>query len=199
MSLFIKYVLILFALVFLLSFSVACSDTEPDDGFDPSLCEDPPELETVEYVSVEQYLGRWYEIASIPAWFQGYCIGGTTATYSLREDGDLDVLNECFSNSKLEAQTALAWLVDTNTNAKLKVNFLGTKSEATAGDYWIIDLDDNYQYAAVGYPDRSFGWILSRTPTMDQAVYNGIIDRLERQCYDINDFELTNQMDYPRE
>jgi apolipoprotein D and lipocalin family protein len=139
-------------------------------------------LETVNNVDINRYIGEWYEIARYEHRFQEGCVR-SKATYSLRDDGKITVVNECFGKSfseKLRSVTGKAWVVDKETNAKLKVSFFWPFS----GDYWIIDLGENYEYAVVGHPYRKYLWILSRTPEMDENVYNGILDRLEKQDYD---------------
>jgi apolipoprotein D and lipocalin family protein len=143
-----------------------------------------PPLQTVDHVDLNRYLGKWYEIASIPHWFQKGCVA-STATYTLRKNGDVDVLNQCRDKAldgKLREAKGKAWIEDRKSNAKLKVRFFWPFS----GDYWIIDLDTNYQYAVVGHPNRDYLWILSRSPQMDPEVYNGIIERLKNQHYDVN-------------
>jgi len=157
-----------------------------------------PELKTVEKVELSRYLGKWYEIATIPASFQKKCAGGTSATYSLREDGAISVLNQCYlKDGKVSQAKGRAWVADKNTNAELKVSFIPfLRLNFLAGDYWIIDLGENYEYAVVGHPSREYGWILSRTPELPDQVLKGIISRLEGQGYDFSRFKMTNQKDY---
>ncbi len=141
-----------------------------------------PPLQTVAKVDLSRYTGTWFDIASYPQRFQKGCTG-TTATYSLRDDGQISVVNRCRKGSldgEEDVAEGRARVVDTTTNAKLEVTFFWP----FWGDYWIIDLGENYEYAVVGHPGRDYLWILSRTPTMDQAVYQGIIDRLQAQGYD---------------
>jgi len=143
---------------------------------------DLPPLQTVEKVDLSRYVGVWYEIAAFPQYFEAGCTG-STATYTLRPDGRIDVLNRCFKGSldgKEKSAKGIAKTVDPATNAKLKVSFF----RPFWGDYWIIDLGPNYEYAVVGHPNRDYLWILSRTPTMDDSTYQAIIDRLKAQHYD---------------
>jgi apolipoprotein D and lipocalin family protein len=150
-----------------------------------------PPLKTVPYVDLNKYIGSWYEIASFPQWFQRGCTG-TTATYSLREDGRIDVLNRCCNGSldgKERIAKGRARVVDRTTNAKLKVSFF----RPFWGDYWIIDLGSDYEYAVVGHPSRDYLWILSRTPAMRTDVYNGIIARLKDQGYEVGRLNRTLQ------
>jgi len=149
------------------------------------------ELKTVDSVDLERYLGTWYEIAAFPAWFQKNCTG-VTAEYSLRDDGLISVINSCRRKTlegKLKKSTGKAKIIDTSSNSKLKVSFFGP----FWGPYWIIDLDENYQWAVVGVPNRKYLWILSRTPQMDEEIYDGILDRLVDQGYDPSRLNKTLQ------
>ena len=154
-----------------------------------------PALKTVAQVDVKRYLGKWYEIASIPASFQKACVGGTTATYTLRPDNTVEVLNQCYDREgRLKSAKGRAWVIDPATNAKLKVSFIPfLRLSFLAGDYWIIDLGPDYEYAVVGHPSREYGWILSRTPELPPATLEGINQRLKAQGYDPADFKMTDQ------
>jgi apolipoprotein D and lipocalin family protein len=150
-----------------------------------------PPLQTVSQVDLNRYMGTWYEIASFPQWFQKGCVA-STATYTLRKDGDVDVLNQCREKTldgKPKDAKGKAWVVDPKSKAKLKVRFFWPFS----GDYWIIDLGPEYQYAVVGHPKRNYLWILSRSRRMDPAVYDGIIERLKNQHYDVTRLNKTLQ------
>ncbi len=147
----------------------------------------------VESVDLERYAGRWYEIARIPNRFQKNCSGETTALYSLRDDGKLDVLNRCHDKKgkRIEAK-GLAKVVDARSNAKLKVSFvrfLGWR--LFWGDYWIIGLGEDYEYAIVGTPSRKYGWILSRQPSLPQSVMTRVYRELQQQGYRPKDFRMT--------
>ncbi len=140
------------------------------------LAEEQPPLDVVDSVDLMRYVGRWYEIASYPAWFQKGCTG-SMAEYTLLPDGKIRVINSCRKGSlegKLKQSKGTAEVVDTETNAKLKVWFFWPFK----GNYWIIDLDPGYQWAVVGEPKRKYLWILSRTPTMDKNLYQEILSRL---------------------
>lgn len=140
------------------------------------------ELQTVPHVDLERYTGVWFEIARYPNRFQKGCIG-SKATYSLRNDGTLEVVNQCydrFFKGRLRTARGKARVVDRQTNAKLKVSFFWPFT----GDYWIIDLGKQYEYAVVGHPRRKYLWILSREKTMPVELYNTILRRLENQGYD---------------
>ena len=138
-------------------------------------------LEVVPAVDLNKYIGTWCEIARYPNSFQKNCTA-TTATYSLREDAKIKVLNKArirTIDGKEKSASGKAWVVDKKTNAKLKVQFFWP----FRGDYWIIQLDKDYQWAVVGDPQRKNLWILSRTPEMDDDVYRKILHRLQEQGY----------------
>jgi len=141
-----------------------------------------PPLEVVTFVDLTRYAGKWYEISRYPNRFQQGCVG-TTATYTTRKDGKIDVLNQCRKGTLdgvISSIKGKAWVVDNKTNAKLKVSFFWFFS----GHYWIIDLGENYDYAVVGHPDRKYLWILSRSPKMDEETYGHILQKLKFQFYD---------------
>jgi apolipoprotein D and lipocalin family protein len=152
---------------------------------------DETPLTVVDSVDLQRYLGKWYEIASYPAWFQKDCTG-STAEYDLLPDGRIQVVNRCFEkqlDGPLKESEGKAEVVDTRTNAKLKVWFFWPFK----GDYWIIDLDPDYRWVVVGTPSRKYLWILSRTPTMDRKLYEDILSRLPAKGYDPGRLNLTLQ------
>ena len=146
-------------------------------------------------VNVERYMGLWYAVASIPTTFERACVQGTTAEYQLLPNGRIEVTNTCFreDGSPFRA-VGRAWVPDSADPAKLKVSFVGFLGLwLFPGDYWILDLDSEYQFAVVGHPQRKYGWILSRTPTLPEETLDGIFDRLDAQGYQRTDFRLIDQ------
>jgi len=152
-------------------------------------------LRVVSHVDLGRYVGTWYQIASIPASFQSFCAGGTTATYTVLENGQVEVQNQCYtSTGERRKAVGRAWVSDKTTNARLKVSFVSLFGWwLFSADYWIIDLGHRYEYAVVGHPSRNYGWILSRTPTLPPDVLAGIRSRLAAQGYDVSRFRLTDQ------
>lgn len=139
-------------------------------------------LEVVESVDLERYAGTWYEIARYPNRFEKNCYA-VTATYELRDDGKVSVTNRCREGAvdgPVRDIEGVAFVKDEETRAKLAVQFFWP----FRGAYWIIDLDPDYQWAVVGHPKRRYLWVLSRTPTLDDEIYDGIIERLEAVGYD---------------
>ncbi len=132
-------------------------------------------LGVVPSVDLGKYVGRWYEIARLPNRFEKKCISSVTATYTLRPDGNIGVVNQCKKASgELQTAKGKAKVVDKKTNAKLKVTFFWP----FYGDYWILDLGANYEYAVVGDESRKYLWILSRTPQIDDALYQELLAKM---------------------
>lgn len=154
-----------------------------------------PQLVTVKQVDLNKYIGLWYEIAKIPNSFQDQCDHGTTAEYRIDEDGDIIVTNSCYDDKdKLDVAEGLAKVVDKNTNAKLEVSFVSLLGiRLFWGDYWIIGLDENYQWAVVGTPSRKYGWILSRSSSLSEDIMTEIFSLLKSQNYNPADFEMSKQ------
>jgi len=117
---------------------------------------DIKEPETVKKVDLQRYTGTWYEIARIPNRFQSQCVKNVTATYSLREDGKIDVVNRCVEeDGSVDEAEGLAQVVDKDSFSKLEVSFVSFLGiRPFWGDYWILGLDTNYKYAVVGDPSR---------------------------------------------
>lgn len=145
-------------------------------------------LEVVPHVELEKYLGKWYEIAHLPAKFQEGC-NETTATYMLSKDGSISVLNQSIKDGKMKQAKGKAKVVDRKSNAKLKVTFFWP----FYGDYWIIALGNDYDYAVVGTPNRKYLWILSRTPQMDDKLYSQLIEYAKSKGFDVNKLIKTLQ------
>ncbi len=145
-------------------------------------------LEVVPHVDLKKYLGKWYETAHLPFRFEEGC-SDITATYSLREDGSISVLNECKRNGKVKRAKGKAKVVDKNSGAKLKVTFFWP----FYGDYWIINLGKDYDYAVVGTPNRKYLWILSRTPQMDDKLFSQLIELIKSKGFDVKNLNRTSQ------
>jgi len=154
-------------------------------------------LTTVQSVDLGRYVGKWYEIGKYPNRFQKQCVANTTATYSMKPNGKIEVRNECtLKNGTTETAVGEAKIADKKTNAKLKVRFApGALSflPFVWGNYWIIDLDKEYGYVAIGEPKREYFWILSRKPVIDDASYQAIVRRAESMGFDPAKIEKTPQ------
>jgi apolipoprotein D and lipocalin family protein len=150
---------------------------------------------TVKYVDLKKYAGLWYEIAKIPNSFQDQCVKNTTAKYTLTEDGEISVTNSCIDkDGEVDDANGVVRVVDKKSNAKLEVSFVSFLGwRPFWGDYWIIGLDDNYQWAIVGTPNRKYGWVLSRTKKLDDVTLSKINIILKDQGYNPDKFEYPLQ------
>ena len=154
-------------------------------------CNSNKELPTVNVVDLNRYQGTWYEIARLPNRFEKdlECV---TATYTLNTDGTIKVLNQGINlanEMQKETATGKAKVPDTQHPGRLKVSFFGP----FYGDYYIIDLDTNYQYALVGDPSRKYLWILSRTTNLEKDTYNSLLTKAEELGFAIEQLHLTRQ------
>jgi apolipoprotein D and lipocalin family protein len=147
-------------------------------------------LKTVEKVDLARYVGQWYEIARYPNRFERDCASDVIATYATRPDGKIQVVNTCRKgDGALKTARGNARIVDTRSNAKLKVTFFWP----FYGDYWVIALDSDYRYAVVGEPGRKYLWILSRTAELDDATYREILNQIAATGYDPERLVKTSQ------
>ena len=140
-------------------------------------------MQVVPSVDLARYAGKWYEIARLPNRFQRNCASDTMATYTLRPDGKIAVVNQCrTSDGRLKSAKGTAHTASRKEpNTKLKVTFFWP----FYGNYWIMDLDPEYRWAVVGEPDRKYLWILSREPKLDEKLYGQILERAKNQGYDL--------------
>jgi len=144
-------------------------------------------LPTVAKVDSTKYLGTWHEIARYEHSFEEGC-SKVNATYSFIEDGKIKVLNRCLKNGKIDQAIGKAYPAD-ESNSKLKVSFFGP----FYGNYWILMLDEGYNYAVIGEPSREYLWILSRTQKMEQATLDEILAKLPTLGYATNKLIWTPQ------
>jgi len=152
---------------------------------------------TVASVSLERYVGKWYEVSRFPNRFQTQCTGDVTAEYQNRDDGRIDVINRCRkADRSFEQASGIARIVDTASNAKLKVRFAPAWLSwlpMVWGDYWIIGLAPDYSYAVVGEPGREYLWVLSRTPNMSEESYQAALGLAAAQGFDVKKLQRTKQ------
>ncbi|GMH27298.1 hypothetical protein Nepgr_029141 [Nepenthes gracilis] len=161
------------------------------------------EMEVVRGLDLKRYMGRWYEIASFPSRFQPKNGVNTRATYSLNEDGTVRVLNETWTDGKRGSIEGTAYKANPNSDeAKLKVKFYVPPFLPiipVVGDYWVLFIDDDYQYALIGQPSRKYLWILCRETHLDEEIYSQLEQRAKDEGYDVSKLHKTPQADPPPE
>ena len=171
-----KNIFKLLMLVFPLFLFTACSSKNPP-------------LQTVEKVELEKYLGTWYEIARYEHFFEKDC-KNVSANYSMMDEETIKVINRCTKITTNEKKEAMgrAYAVD-ESNSKLKVSFF----RPFYGDYWVLILDENYEYVVVGTPNRGYLWILARQKTISDEIKNSILEKLPSLGFDASKFIWTIQ------
>ena len=138
----------------------------------------PDGLQPVADFELERYLGKWYEIARLDHSFERNLLQ-VTADYSMRHDGGVEVVNQGFNqkSEKWKKVTGKAYLIQKENVGSLKVSFFGP----FYGGYHIIALDQqNYSYAMVVGPSRSYLWILSRNKTLDSTILEELVDKAKQ-------------------
>lgn len=163
-------------------------------SFGGAACTQDPPLATVPSVDLSRFQGQWYEIAHLPRPTEVDCTG-TMASYALTSPTTLTLLHQCNVGSLTGAVrqvVANAVVQDPSAPAKLQVDFGGFY-----GDYWIIELGEQYDYAVVGHPSRDYLWILGRAPKLDAATLSGITSRAQSNGFDVSKLEYTLQPDTP--
>lgn len=136
----------------------------------------------VEELEIKKYLGTWYELARYDHSFERNLVG-VSAKYSMREDGMIKVVNSGYKKTldgKYSEAIGKAKIPDPNIPSKLKVSFFWI----FYGDYFVLELDKDYQWALIGSKSDNFLWILSRTPQMDENLYQSLLDKLTARGYD---------------
>ena len=158
-------------------------------------------LRVVPDVDLTRYAGTWYEIARLPNRFQAKCAGEVVAAYELQSDGRIVVTNRCRTTTgDVTVATGIARRVDGRPASVLEVRFAPAFLSflpAVWGDYQIIALGRDYDHAVVGTPDRSYLWVLSRTPRMDAALYRRLLDGAKAQGFDVAKIVETRQQPLP--
>ena len=161
-------------LIFSVLFSLCCTKTN-SQMIDQT---------TVKELDLNRYLGTWYEIARFPHSFEKNLVG-VTATYSLRADGKIEVLNQGYQNM-LEGERSKAVgkakIPNKQDPGKLKVSFFWI----FYGDYNVLELDENYQYVMIGSSSPKYFWILCRTPQMAPEVYDMLLEKARKRGYNLD-------------
>lgn len=161
------------SLIFIILFLLNCTNTN-SQMIDKT---------TVKELDLNRYLGTWYEIARFPHSFEKNLVG-VTATYSLRDDGKIKVLNQGYKNTldgELSVAEGKAKIPNKADPGKLKVSFFWI----FYADYNVLELDENYQYVMIGSSSPKYFWILSRTPQMAPDVYEMLLEKARKRGYNL--------------
>jgi apolipoprotein D and lipocalin family protein len=153
------------------------------------------DVKAVDQLDLNKYLGTWHEVARKPLTFQKDCAYNVTANYSLNDKGNVKVDNRCYkADGVMKQSTAEAYVQNAPANSKLKVSFLPKAIRwipIARGDYWVLKIDQNYQTALVGEPDKKYLWVLSRDPQPNKAVVQEYLNYAQSIGYDLSDVIYT--------
>lgn len=150
----------------------------------------------VTHVDIQRYAGDWYEIARLPMFFQNKCAKNAKANYQLQADGSVKVINECVKKSGEPMKAVGNAILDNGSTSQLLVTFIPTWLQwlpLSRAGYWVLALDANYQYALVGTPNNKYLWLLSRSKTMPNDVYEKYVNIAQSQGYDVSKLQKTLQ------
>jgi apolipoprotein D and lipocalin family protein len=153
-------------------------------------------LRPVPHVDLPRYMGDWYVIANIPYFAEKNCVD-SIESYALRSDGDIDNWFTCrdksFDAPMKRKASARAVVDDKTNNAEWHVKFF----KVISVKYVILELDPDYQWVAVGHPSRNYGWVMSRSKTMDEGTYQRVLESLAAQGYEVSRFKKVPQQPAP--
>ncbi len=148
---------------------------------------------TVKQVDINRYVGRWYEIARFPHSFEKDLVG-VTATYTLRKDGKIDVLNQGYVGTldgRLKQAMGKAKIPNSEETGRLKVSFF----LFFYADYFILELDEaDYQYAMIGSSSDKYLWILCRQPEMPAKTYQMLVSKAQSRGYNTDKLIVVKQL-----
>ena len=182
-----------------LALLICAAGTRADQAQESSKA--PNALATIASLDVPRYMGTWYEVAKYPNRFQKMCTSDTRAEYQLQPDGKVQVINRCrLANGEMTEALGAARQIGSSQSPRLEVRFAPAWLSFIPmvwGSYWVIDLDTDYQLAAVSEPKREFLWILSRTPQPNPAALQSLLARLTAQGFDLTKIETSRQTTKP--
>jgi len=154
----------------------------------PATTQAVPPLQAIERVNLPRYMGVWHEIARYPNRFQRQCVGPSSATYTLQEDGTVRVLNRCQTREgQWDEALGQARQLGGSESARLQVRFAPAWLSFLPmvwGDYWIVALGDDYDWVVVSEPKREYLWVLSRQPTWTASQHEAMKVRLVQLGFD---------------
>lgn len=155
-------------------------------------------VRAVESLDIDRYAGQWHEIAHLPVSFQKKCVGDITATYSLRSEARITVLNACRVEDGSRTQAEGVARPVPGAPGELQVRFAPewlSWLPLVWADYWVIALDPDYQWAVIGEPDRRYLWILSRSPSMSRSRFEALKARAQAMGYDLSALRVMAPID----
>lgn len=150
-------------------------------------------IATSDYVDINQFVGKWYAIASLPQRFTRNCLY-QSAEYDIVDSSSISVLNTCYrENRSNQTIDGKAVIKNFQTNAQLDVKFdrWWARLFNIKGDYNIIKIDQEYQYLLVGSRDRKSLWIMARVKSIPEDVYQAYLEKAKELNFDIDKLVLS--------
>tara|TARA_B100000686_G_C16644007_1_gene891749 strand:- start:521 stop:1039 length:519 start_codon:yes stop_codon:yes gene_type:complete len=132
----------------------------------------------VEDLDLNRFMGRWYVIALVPNWVEENCTNSYD-DYVLNEDNTIDITYRAIKNGK-SRMIKQKGIVSKESSARWEIEFVKPWVPLYKAPYEVIILDENYEFMVVGYPDNTFGWIMARGTSMNNDIYDNILETLER-------------------
>ncbi len=142
----------------------------------------PPPPTTVADLDVDRFMGTWYEVARLPFHWQRDCVA-SAARYEKVSDEEFAVVNYCWFKTidgPMRKARAKAYVDTAMRRARLKIQFFWPNWQ----DYWVLYISDDYQQTVIGTPDRKYLWLMSRTPSMDEKIYDQLVAFAAREGFD---------------
>jgi len=134
-------------------------------------------LPVVEDLDIDKFMGRWYVIALVPNWIEG---GNTDSydDYTLNSDGTIDIRYYALNKGERKSIRQRGH-VDAKNSARWEIEFVDPWVPFYKAPYEVVILDPSYRYMVVGYPGNDYGWIMSRSTSMDEGTYDKVLNELE--------------------
>ncbi len=154
--------------------------------------------EPVSTLDLNRYAGQWHEIAHLPLYFQRHCKDQITATYTIRGDGTIGVRNACRTADGKQKVAEATGKPAGGPAGALKVRFAPAWLSWLPwvwADYWVIELDPDYQWAVVGSPTLKYLWVLSRAPSMPRDQFQQIVERAKQRGYPMDRLVMAAPLD----
>ena len=150
-----------------------------------------PEMQTVDYVDLDRFMGKWYVIANIPTFLEKDAYNAVE-TYTMNDDGTIDT-EFTFRKGGFDGEekgfNPKGFVTDTESNALWGMRFIWP----IKADYRIVYLDDDYTQTVIGRQKRDYVWIMARTPTIPDEEYAKIMEFVESIGYDTSEIQKVPQ------
>jgi len=174
-----------FILLLLIMFTYGCNENNSEVENEYS------QLETVDYVDIEKFMGDWYVIANIPTFIEKRATNAIES-YQLNDKGEVETTFTFYQDSpqgKRKKYSPKGFIYNTETNAEWRMQFLWPIKMP----FLIIDLDKDYSYTVIGVPNRKYVWIMSREPSINSDIFDNIINKLKKVGYDTSQIKTIKQ------